>query len=105
MFELMWDLKGMAESNAARNRNLHLPRDTLIAAAAVYKELFGKAREDNTAFVPATFQIIYMLGWKPDASQPKPLQRGTGEVSLKDLYRLDEIIKSKKKLELNDDDK
>lgn len=105
MFELMWDLKGMAESNAARNRNLHLPRDTLIAAASIYKELYGKTKEDNTAFVPATFQIIYMLGWKPDASQPKPLKRGTGEVSLKDLYRLNKIIKDSKKIKLDDDDK
>lgn len=104
MFELMWDLKGMAESNAARNRNLHLPRDTLIAAASVYKELYGKTREDNTPFVPATFQVIYMLGWKPDASQPKPLERGTGQVSLKDLYRLDQIVKDRKKIKLDDDD-
>lgn len=98
---------GMAENNAARNRNLHLSRDTLIAAASIYKELYGKVKEDNTSFVPATFQIIYMLGWKPDASQPKPLQRGTGEVSLKDLYRLNEIIKdgSTKKIKLDDNDK
>ncbi|XP_024890672.1 arginine-hydroxylase NDUFAF5, mitochondrial [Temnothorax curvispinosus] len=105
MFELMWDLKGMAENNAARNRNLHLPRDTLIAAASIYKQLYGKTREDSTAFVPATFQIMYMLGWKPDASQPRPLERGTGQVSLKDLYRLDQIIKDSKKIKLDDDDK
>jgi len=37
-----------------------------------------------------------MLGWKPHPKQPKPLQRGTGEVSLKDLYKLDEIIKEVK---------
>ncbi|XP_011880492.1 PREDICTED: NADH dehydrogenase [ubiquinone] 1 alpha subcomplex assembly factor 5 [Vollenhovia emeryi] len=103
MFELMWDLKGMAESNAARNRNLHLPRDTLVAAAAIYKQLYGKTKEDGTAYVPATFQIIYMLGWKPDASQPKPLERGTGQVSLKDLYRLDQIIKNSKKIKLDED--
>lgn len=95
----------MAENNASRNRNLHLSRDTLIAAASIYKELYGKTREDNTAFIPATFQIIYMLGWKPDASQPKPLERGTGQVSLKDLYRLDQIIKDSKKIKLDDDDK
>ncbi|KAG5325720.1 NDUF5 hydroxylase, partial [Pseudoatta argentina] len=105
MFELMWDLKGMAENNAARNRNLHLSRDTLIAAASIYKQLYGKTREDNTAFVPATFQIIYMLGWKPDESQPKPLRRGTGQVSLKDLYRLDQIVKESKKIKLDDNDK
>lgn len=95
----------MAENNAAKNRNLHLPRDTLIAAASIYQELYGKTRENNTPFVPATFQIIYMLGWKPDQSQPKPLERGTGEVSLKDLYKLDKIIKNSEKIKLSDDDK
>lgn len=34
-----------------------------------------------------------MIGWKPDPSQPKPLERGTGEISIKDLYRLDEVVK------------
>jgi len=95
----------MAENNASRNRNLHLARDTLVAAAAIYKELYGKIRDDDTAYVPATFQIIYMLGWKPDLSQPKPLERGTGEISLKDLYKLDQIIKDTKKIKLSDNDK
>lgn len=84
---------------------MHLSRETLVAAAAIYKELYGKTRDDDTPYVPATFQIIYMLGWKPDPSQPKPLERGTGEVSLKDLYRLDQIIKDTKKIKLGDDDK
>jgi hypothetical protein len=35
-----------------------------------------------------------MIGWKPDPSQPKPLERGTGEISIKDLYRLDEVVKN-----------
>ncbi|KAL7736741.1 hypothetical protein ACLKA6_015594 [Drosophila palustris] len=81
MFELMWDLKGMAENNAAFNRPAHLSRETLLAASAIYKELYGKPNEG----VPATFQIIYLVGWKPGPNQPQPLPRGTGEVSLKDL--------------------
>ncbi|PSN51497.1 Arginine-hydroxylase NDUFAF5 [Blattella germanica] len=101
MFELMHDLKGMGESNAARNRKLHLRRDTALAAAAIYKQLYGK-EVDGRISVPATFQIIYMLGWKPDASQPKPLARGSGEVSLKDLYRLDEVVSKTKKIKTDD---
>ncbi|XP_018320086.2 arginine-hydroxylase NDUFAF5, mitochondrial [Agrilus planipennis] len=98
MFELMWDLKGMAENNAALNRSLHLNRDTQFAASAIYQEMYGKYdRETNESNVPATFQIIYMVGWKPDPTQPKPSERGSGEVSLKDLHRLDEIVKDIKK--------
>jgi NADH dehydrogenase [ubiquinone] 1 alpha subcomplex assembly factor 5 len=79
---------------------LNLGRDTALAAAAIYKQLYGK-EQDGKHSVPATFQIIYMLGWKPDASQPKPLARGSGEVSLKDLYRLDEVISKTKKIPLD----
>lgn len=35
-----------------------------------------------------------MIGWKPDPSQPKPLDRGTGQISIKDLHRLDEVVKN-----------
>ena len=48
------------------------------------------SNEDGS--VPATFQMIYFIGWKPDPSQPKALERGSGNVSLKDIYRLDEIV-------------
>nr|CAG4641025.1 EOG090X09JT [Eulimnadia texana] len=93
MFELMHDLQGMGESNATWIRKSHLHRDTLFSAAAIYQELYGN--KDGT--IPATFQIIYMIGWKPDPSQPKPLERGSGNVSFKDLYRLDEIVQDIKK--------
>lgn len=88
----------MGESNAAWNRTLHLSREKMFAAAAIYEHLYGKDGK-----IPATFQILYMLGWKPDPSQQKPLPRGSGEVSLKDLYRLDEIVKETKKMPLDDD--
>lgn len=83
MFELMWDLKGMAENNAAFSRPLHLGRETMLAAAAIYKDLYGKG--DGVA---ATFQIIYFVGWKPAPNQPQPLARGSGTVSLKDLEKV-----------------
>ena len=37
MFELMEDLKGMGENNASWIRKLHLHRDTMFAASAIYK--------------------------------------------------------------------
>lgn len=80
MFELMDDLQGMGESNAAYNRPLHLSRETMLAAASIYQNMYGKPEG-----VPATFQVIYLVAWKPSPNQPKPLARGSGEVSLKDL--------------------
>lgn len=89
MFELMWDLKGMGENNAAFNRPLNLNRDTMMAAAAIYKDLYGKKNEnDDDVSVSATFQIIYFVGWKPAPNQPKPLERGSATVSLKDLDKV-----------------
>ncbi|SGY33079.1 BQ5605_C002g01445 [Microbotryum silenes-dioicae] len=80
MFELVEDLKWMGESNAVINRRPKLNPDTLLAAASIYRELHG--HEDGT--IPATFQIMHMIGWKPDPSQPKPAKRGSGQVSLAD---------------------
>ncbi|KDQ64158.1 hypothetical protein JAAARDRAFT_27776 [Jaapia argillacea MUCL 33604] len=80
MWELVEDIKDMGEGNAIIGRRHFIPRDTLAAASAIYKALHGS--EDGT--VPATFQIIWMIGWKPSPTQPKPLERGTGKTSLKD---------------------
>ncbi|XP_058830843.1 arginine-hydroxylase NDUFAF5, mitochondrial [Topomyia yanbarensis] len=90
MFELMGDLKGMAENNAAFSRPLHLSRDVMLAAAAIYQDMYGK--EDGIA---ATFQVIYFVGWKPCPTQPKPLERGSADISLKDLAKIVGPKKSK----------
>uniref|UniRef100_A0AC35UI81 Methyltransf_11 domain-containing protein n=1 Tax=Rhabditophanes sp. KR3021 TaxID=114890 RepID=A0AC35UI81_9BILA len=80
MFALMYDLQLMGESNASMSRSASLRRDTLIAADAIYKTMFGK--EDR---YPATFQFISYIGWKPGPNMPKPAKRGSQNVSLKDL--------------------
>jgi len=84
IFELMEDLKGMGENNASWRRKVRINKDTLFAAGAIYKQMYGN--EDGT--IPATFQIIYMIAWKPDPSQPKPLPQQKPDVSLKDLDKL-----------------
>ncbi|KAI0355402.1 S-adenosyl-L-methionine-dependent methyltransferase [Trametes cingulata] len=81
MWELMEDLQNMGENNAVVGRRHFIHRDTLAAASAIYKELHGQ--EDGT--VPATFQVIYVIGWKPGPNQPKPLERGSAQTNLKDV--------------------
>lgn len=90
MYELLHDLKGMGESNAAFNRPLNINRDVLAAASAIYSEMYPKPNPDNKdeIGVHATFQIIYFVGWKADKSQPQPLERGSANVSLKDLGKI-----------------
>ncbi|EJU06399.1 S-adenosyl-L-methionine-dependent methyltransferase [Dacryopinax primogenitus] len=81
MWELLEDLKAMGEGNAVIGRRHYIPRDTLIAASAIYEALHGA--EDGT--VPATFQVIYVIGWKPSPTQPKSLERGSGQTNLRDV--------------------
>lgn len=80
IFELMHDLQDMGESNAVINRRPLLRRDTLLAASAIYSALHGQEQG-----VPATFAIIYLIGWKPHPSQSKPAERGSATHSMKDV--------------------
>jgi len=99
IFPLMRDLKGMGENNAAVNRKLHLWKESLLAANAIYADLYGEEfeveREGAKMVLPATFQVFYWIGWKPDPTQPKALKPQKSDVSLKDLYKLEEIAEKK----------
>jgi len=35
--------------------------------------------------IPATFEILYLIGWKASPTQPKPLAPGSAQVSMKVL--------------------
>jgi len=82
IFALMQDLQAMGESNAVLGREASgIRRDVLAAADATYRQLHGN--DDGT--IPATFRLIYMIGWKHSPKQAKPLERGSGMVSIKDI--------------------
>ena len=82
-FALMRDLQAMGESNAILHRELGpLSRDVLLANEAIYRQLH---MEEGSRGLPATFRLIYMIGWKEGGGQSKPLQRGTGDVNLTDV--------------------
>ncbi|XP_029817491.1 arginine-hydroxylase NDUFAF5, mitochondrial [Manacus vitellinus] len=93
LFEVMEDLQGMGESNCSWNRKPLLHRETMLAAAAVYREMYG----NSDGSVPATFQIYYMIGWKYHESQAKPAQRGSATVSFGDLAKIEGLISRGKK--------
>lgn len=81
---LMHELGAMGEQNAAAVKRPFTNRDTLHAAAAIYQEMYG----DEDGSVPATFQILYLTGWTPHDSQPKPKRRGSATHSFKDMDAL-----------------
>jgi len=82
-FALMADLQAMGESNAILHREPGpITRDVLLANDAIYRELHA---EEGQPGIPATFRIIFMIGWKEGEGQARPLARGSGEVNLKDI--------------------
>lgn len=81
LFALMADLRGMGESNAVLERHkLPTRRGVLMRAAELYHQRFA----DADGRIPATFQILTMTGWAPDASQQKPLRPGSARNRLAD---------------------
>ena len=84
MFELMADLRAMGMSNmlAARSR-LPARRDLFPRAAMRYAERFS----DPDGRVRATFEVIYLSGWRPHESQQKPLKPGSAQASLADALK------------------
>ncbi|KAK9141275.1 hypothetical protein Scep_010956 [Stephania cephalantha] len=81
--EVVEHLRAMGETNALVQRSRLLRRDTALATAAVYQSMFGA--EDGT--VPATYQVIFMTGWKEHSSQQKAKRRGSAMVSFDDIQK------------------
>jgi len=91
--KLMQDLRGMGASNATFNRLMKPTRRAVIMEAAkAYHEKFTA----KNGRVPATFQIIYAIGWSPHDSQQKPLKPGTAKIKLADALKTEEISTDEK---------
>lgn len=78
LFELIGDLRAMGESNALVHRAPVLNRDVLLAAAAIYRTVYGNG--DGAEGIPATFEVIHMIGWKSDRCVGGSLPRSTAAV-------------------------
>jgi len=83
-FALMTDIQAMGEGNAIlKTMGGPISRDVLLANEAIYRQLHGE--EGREGVIPATYRIIYMIGWTEGEGQSKPLPRGSGDVNLKDV--------------------
>ncbi len=82
VFKLMQELRQMGEGNSLiGRRNAFTRRDVFLRTAELYQSRYG--REDGT--IPASFELIHLTAWSPDASQQKPLRPGSAKMSLKDV--------------------
>ncbi|QLP98725.1 MAG: methyltransferase domain-containing protein [Rhodoblastus sp.] len=78
MFGLMRDVRAMGATNALKQRGRPLTRGILARAA----ELYAERHADADGRVRATFEIVWLSGWAPHASQQKPLKPGQGKTPL-----------------------
>ena len=78
---LMHDLRRMGATNALVERSRRpLKRATLTRMSEIYAERFA----DRDGRIRATFEIIWLSGWAPHASQQKPLAPGSARRRLAD---------------------
>ncbi|QNQ10767.1 methyltransferase domain-containing protein [Sphingomonas alpina] len=76
IWSLFRDLRGMAATNVLPGTP-PLRRDTLVRAAQGFAD---RANDDGRT--SERFDIVFLTGWAPDESQPKPARRGSGTTSL-----------------------
>lgn len=79
---LMRDLRAMGETNPlqAQERGF-LRRDVLARAMEIYADRYSQ----DDGRIRATFEIVYLTGWAPDATQQKPLRPGSAQMRLADV--------------------
>jgi hypothetical protein len=84
LFGLMRDLRafGMTNMLAGRSRKPVSRRFFMEAA-----QLYAERHADPDGRIRATFSIIYLSGWAPHESQPKPLRPGSAKVRLADALK------------------
>lgn len=93
MFSLMRDVRHMGEASALHDRTKSFTgRDIFMTAAEYYHNTFA----ETDGRIPATFEIIFVLGWSPHESQQQPLKPGSAEVRLADLLNTTEITTGEK---------
>lgn len=79
-FALMRDLRAMGEGNALSARLRHPTRREVLQLAA---QIYATQHSDGGR-IPATFEMIFLSGWAPDANQPQPLRPGSAQARLAD---------------------
>jgi SAM-dependent methyltransferase len=79
--DLMREIRALGGGNVmAARRKTPLPRGTLERAEEIYRE----RHRTPEGKIAASFEIVYLMGWAPHASQQKPLKPGSAKLRLAD---------------------
>ena len=88
VFDLINDLRGMGQTNAVINRSKkYLGKEFWSRVQQFYKNNFS----NEHGRLQASFEVIYLIGWSPAASQPQPLKPGSAKQSLAQVLKTREI--------------
>ncbi|CCH41261.1 putative methyltransferase [Wickerhamomyces ciferrii] len=88
IFTIMEDLQLMGENSANKISNDILSKEVLLSAQAIYEKFHGEYDDvSGKTYLPLTFRLMFMIGWKESSNQPKPLERGSGDINLKDILQ------------------
>jgi SAM-dependent methyltransferase len=86
-FKLFSDLRRMSATNALTERSRKpLTRKILARAAEIYAQRFS----DPDGRLRATFDVLWISGWSPHASQQQPLKPGSAKARLADALGVKE---------------
>jgi len=88
LLDLMRELRAMGGGNVLQSRRkTPLARGTIERAEQIYR-----ARHSvEGGKIGASFELVYLCGWAPDASQQKPLAPGSATMRLADALRTAEL--------------
>lgn len=85
---LMEEIRVLGGGNVLASRSKGpLSRGTLERAEEIYRQRFGTA----DGKIAASFEIVYLTGWAPHASQQQPLPPGSAKARLADALRTTEM--------------
>ena len=78
-FALMADLRAMGATNVMVERRR---TPTRVATMLRMSEIYASRFSDPDGRIRASFDIIWLSGWAPHESQPRPLRPGSAKASL-----------------------
>jgi len=84
---LLRDVGGMGEANALVSRNKTPLRRSVLTRML---ELYAERHTTADGRITASFQFVTLTGWKPHASQQKPLRPGSAAQRLADMLETEE---------------
>lgn len=81
--KLITDLRAMGATSSLYSNTHFGPRNLFEKTEEIYHERY----QDQDGKLRATFEIIFLSGWSPHASQQKPLKRGSAQNKLSDFLK------------------